>query len=190
MLQKLERLATGRLTLVGLGLIVVCQVLMAACLLPGVQSRRPDAVANGALVMVDFQPLAAPEAQYRVLNLYSADVLGLVKAFYAVDFLLPVAMLLFFLGLYGVLLRRLGLEGRWQWLLVLPLLGLPFDYAENALALTMLARLPEQLPTLATITGVVTAVKLACYGTVMVTCVGLAVAAGLARLRGRAPAPS
>lgn len=59
-----------------------------------------------------------------------------------------------------LLFRRLNFSGvYWQYLGLLPLVNMAFDYAEDALLLSLLHNYPDQLPLAAAAAGVVTLAK-------------------------------
>ena len=181
MLTTLRRFATGRTALAGLALSTAAQIFLATYVLPAIVSRQPGAVAGGALIMVDFKPLATADQAYAVLDMYAPSILPYVRLLYAADFVLPIGMLLFFGGLLGKSLQYLGKLDRWSACLVLPLCGLPFDYLENVIALFLLEHRAEHAhAALASVLGIATAMKWAAYSSTM-TLVAVLVLASAAR---------
>ncbi len=174
MIQKLEKIAHGKLALIGLTIFILCQIFLASYLIPEIQKLQPEAIDGGALRMIDFQPFSTPEATYNILTMYRPEVVQYVFAMYKTDFIFPLAMVLFFLGVIGKMRRTLQLTANaWRLLLLIPILGLPFDYAENLSGLFMLANLPQRYDLLARITGVFTALKLCFYVLTVATTLAL-----------------
>src|SRR6266545_4331936 len=118
MIQRIQRYATAKTAFVGFGVLILTQVFLASYVIPSIQSRHPEAVNNGTLIMMDFQPLATPEEEYRVLNLYTPDIVGYVQMLYATDFILPLSATFLFLGLIGVMLKYVDEGNQWRWLLL------------------------------------------------------------------------
>ncbi len=174
LIDGLERRSTWKNAALGLAGIVLSNVAMGGYLIPNIQERRPDAVEDGFLVMIDLEPLRSVEEVYRILDLYQPDIVGFVRLLYAVDFVMPLAFALCMLCLIGKMLRYLEVkEGVWRAALLLPLVALPFDYTENALSLLLISQYQDgqMLPTLARVAGIATAAKflgLACTGLTMV----------------------
>jgi hypothetical protein len=184
---------TGVVALVGL---LLTQVFLANYVIPNVQSRRPEAVKDGMLVMVDYQGLATAAEEYRIFDLYKPDILGYVQLLYAVDFVIALSIAVLFASLIGVMVKYLdraargSWPGRWRWLPLMGFCAMPFDFAENALALFLTARNPAQIYYgLATVEGVLTALKELGSGLAMATTVvvllAVLVRVGQARARPR-----
>lgn len=185
-IRTLHKYATGKTALVGLVLVLLAQAFLALYVVPQIQARQPQAVDGGALIMVDFRPLESPEEAYAVFNMYADSILGYVKLLYATDFLLPIGSNLFFLGLMGILLGYAKKSDRWRSLLVLPVLGIPFDYIENLLALFMIDnRGAHTYSGLARVLGVASAFKGLFYLSTMFVVVALLVVALVTFVRSR-----
>jgi hypothetical protein len=174
LIDGLERLSTWRNAALGFGGIVLSNLAMGGYIIPNIEARRPEAVDDGFLVMIDLEPLRSAEEVYRIFDLYEPDVLGFVRLLYAVDFVMPVAFSVCLVCLIGMMLRYLEVkEGGWRAVLLLPLVAVLFDYAENAASLFLIGQYQDGrvFPTLARVASVMTAVKflcLACAGLAMV----------------------
>ncbi len=165
MIDRLEGRLTWKNAAIAFGVIVLANVAMGGYLLPAIQARRPQAVADGYLVMIDLQPLCSAEEMYRIFDLYTPDILGLVRLLYALDFVFPLAFAFVVAVLLAKLLRYLQVKrGGWRVCVLLPFAFLPFDYGENllALSLTSLYQDGQIFPTVAGLAGVATALKFLC----------------------------
>jgi hypothetical protein len=191
LIHGLEGRLTWRTAAIALGVIVLSNVAMAVYLLPNIQARRPQAVEDGFPVMIDLEPLSSADEIYRVFDLYSPDILGLVRLLYALDFVMPLAFAVVLAVLIGKLLRYLGVKaGGWRASLLLPFAALPFDYTENVLALVLssLYQDGQVFPTLARVAGVATAVKFLCLALTGLALVALLLRAAVKRVNSRASA--
>lgn len=174
LLDGLERHATWRNAALAVGGIVLSNLAMGEYILPNIQARRPEALEDGFLVMIDLEPLRSVEEVYRIFDLYKPDILGLVQLLYALDFVTPLALAVFLLCLIGKMLRYLQVkEGGWRAALLLPFAALLFDYTENALSLFLISQYQDGqvFPTLARVASIATAAKffgLLCTGLTMV----------------------
>lgn len=192
LLDGLERRSTWRNAALAFGGIVLSNVAMGGYIIPNVQARRPQAVDDGFLVMIDLEPLRSAEEIYRIFDLYEPEILGFVRLLYAVDFVMPLMFAVFMLCLIGKLLRYLEVkQGVWRPALLLPFTGLLFDYIENALSLFLISQYQDGhvLPTLARVTSIMSAVKflgLACTGLAIVVLLLRSVVKLIARRTGRA----
>lgn len=84
-----------------------------------------------------------------------------------IDVLIPVLSCLF--GLAGLGALMAGRAARAQWLLTLPLLAMGLDFAENGTIVALLLQFPETSPLLARTEGVLSGLKFAAYGAVLVS---------------------
>jgi hypothetical protein len=162
LIDGLERRATWRTAALAFGVILLSNLAMKGYLSPNIQARQPEALKDGFLVMIDLEPLLSFEEIYRIFDLYTPDILGLVRLVYALDFVTPLAFAFLCLSLIGKLLRYLGVKaGGWRACLLLPFVGLLFDYTENALALFLIHQYQDGqvFPTLARVASIATASK-------------------------------
>lgn len=179
LLDHLERRATWRTAALALGGIVAVNVVMAGYVVPAIAERRPEAIVDGFPVMLDLAPVSSAEEVYRIFDLYSPDIVGLVRLLYTLDFLIPLFFAVLVSCLIGAMLRYLAIkEGPWRVTLLLPFCGLPFDYVENALSLFLLGQYQDGhvFPVVARVAGVATAAKF-----LGLFCAGVALVAVLAR---------
>lgn len=180
LIDGLERCSTWRNAALAVGGVALSNLAMGGYVLPNIQARRPEALDDGFLVMIDLEPLRSAEEVYRIFDLYEPDILGFVELLYALDFVLPLAFAVFILCLIGKMLRYLEVkEGRWRAaLLLLPFAALPFDYIENALSLFLMSEYQDGqvFPTLARVASISTAAKFLGLG-----CIGLTLVALLLR---------
>jgi hypothetical protein len=112
---------------------------------------------TGGLGILDMLPLPNPERAHRALDLLGADG----RRHYAIllvtfDILFPLTLALFF---------RAWLSNRLRWL---PRATLALDYAENIVCGTLLATFPRESAALASLAGIITAVKLLGYAACLV----------------------
>jgi len=161
LLDGLERRSTWKNAAVAVGCIGLVNLVMGRYILPTIEARRPEALEDGFLVMIDLRPLASVEEVYRVFDLYQPDILGLVRLLYALDFVTPLAFAVGLMCLLGKLLRYLGVTEGWRAALLLPFVALVFDCMENGLCLFLISRYQDGqvFPGLARVAGVVTAGK-------------------------------
>jgi hypothetical protein len=107
---------------------------------------------TGGLGILDLLPLPDPERAHRALGLLGAagrhQYAVLLVSF---DILFPLTLALFF---------RSWLSGRLRWL---PWLTLGLDYAENVACGSLLATFPHESATVASLAGLLTALKMAGY---------------------------
>lgn len=191
LLDGLERRSTLRNAALAIGGTVLVNLAMGGYVLPNIQARRPEAMQDGFLVMIDLQPLSSAEEVYRIFDLYQADILGFVRLLYALDFVLPLAFAVFIGCLIGKLLQYLEVkQGVWRAALLVPFAALPFDYAENAASLFLISQYQDGhvFPTLARVASIATAAKflgLACIGLVTGILLLAAVVKLIARRVGR-----
>ncbi|MEZ4449000.1 MAG: hypothetical protein R3B09_05910 [Nannocystaceae bacterium] len=174
-LDGLERRATWRSAALALAVAVPSNLALAGYVLPALQARRPEAMDGDFLVMIDLEPLRSVDEIYRIYDLYTPDILDLVRLLYALDFAMPLALAVLLFCLIGALLRALGVKGRGRALLVLPFVSVTFDFVENALSLLLLDRYQsgEVLPTLARAATLATTLKFVALSAVGVTVVAL-----------------
>jgi hypothetical protein len=175
LIDGLERRSTWRNAALALGGIVLSNLAMGGYILPNIQARRPEALEDGFLVMIDLEPLRSAEEVYRIFELYEPDILGFVRLLYALDFVMPLMFAVCILCLIGKMLRYLEVKaGGWRTAaLLLPFAALPFDYTENALSLFLIGQYQDGqvFPTLARVASIATAAKflgLVCAGLTMV----------------------
>ena len=183
LIDGLERRATWKNAALAFGGIILVNVAMAGYILPNIAARRPRALEDDFLVMIDLAPLSSAEEVYRIYDLYSPDVLGFVRLLYALDFVMPLAFAVCLVCLIGKLLRALRVtEGVWRAALLVPLVALLFDYAENVLSLFLLGQYQDGrvYPALARAASGATAVKFVGLG-----CAGLTLVVLLLRLAAR-----
>lgn len=159
----LERRATWRTAALAIGTIVLANLAMQSLALADIQARRPEALDDGFLVMIDREPLLSAAEVYRIFDLYTPDILGSVRLLYALDFVVPLAVACLCLALLGKMLRYLGARGIWRVCLLLPFVAPLFDYTENALVLFLVGQYQDGQvwPTLASAASVATACKFA-----------------------------
>ena len=130
---------------------------------------------TGGLGILDLLPLPDPERAHRVL-----DQLGTEGRFhYAIllvtfDVLFPLTLALVFRAWTG---------GRLRWL---PWLTLALDYAENVACGVLVATFPHESPAVASIAGVLTALKFGGYAACLLSLAALPLVSGLRR---RSPPP-
>jgi len=192
----LERRSTWKNAALAVGGIALSNLAMGGYILPTIQARRPQAMADGFLVMIDLEPLRSAEEVYQIFDLYEPDILGLVRLFYALDFVMPLMFAVFSLCLIGKMLRYLEVkEGIWRAALLLPFVGLLFDYMENASSLFLISQYQDGqvFPTLARVASIATAAKflgLACTGLTMVALLLRTAMKLIARRAGNRPTPS
>jgi hypothetical protein len=179
LIDGLERRSTWRNAALAVGGIALSNLAMGGYILPNIEARRPEALENGFLVMIDLEPLRSAEEVYRIFDLYKPDILGLVRLLYALDFVIPLTFAVCILCLIGKMLRYLEVkEGGWRVALLLPFAALPFDYTENALSLFLISQYQDGqvFPTLARVASITTAAKFLALG-----CTGLTMVALLLR---------
>ena len=189
LIHRLEGRLTGRNAAVAFGVIVLSNIAMAGYLIPNIEARRPSAVEDGFLVMIDLKPLHSVEEMYKIFDLYTPDILGFVRLLYAVDFVFPLAFAFVVAFLLGKLLRHLEVKaGAWRTTLLLPFAAVAFDYTENVLALVLTSQYTDGhvFPTLARVAGVATAGKMLCLILSGLTLVALLLRTAVKRL---APKP-
>lgn len=112
---------------------------------------------NGGLGILDMLPLPDPERAHRALDLLGArgrEVYTTLLLTFDVAF--PLTLALFFSS---------WLTGRRRWL---PWLTLGLDYAENVACGVLVATFPHESPAVATLQGILTALKLAGYAACLV----------------------
>jgi hypothetical protein len=112
---------------------------------------------TGGLGILDLLPLPDPERAHRALALLGEHG----RHQYAVllvtfDIAFPLTLALFF---------RAWLKGRWRWL---PWATLGLDYAENLACGDLVATFPHESPTVASLAGVLTALKFVGYASCLV----------------------
>lgn len=193
MLSNLIHGLDGRLTwknaALAFGAVVLSNAVMAGYILPNIQARRPAALESDFLVMIDREPLLSAAEVYRIFDLYTPDILGLVRLLYALDFVVPLALGFFLAVLFAKLLRYLGVRsGGWRALLLLPFAAPLFDYTENMLALVLTSRYQagEVYPAVARVASLATAGKFVCLGLTGLTLVALLLWAVVRRVAARA----
>lgn len=189
LIHGLEARLTWTSAALGFGVIVLSNVVMAGYLLPSIEARRPQALDDGFLRMIDLAPLRPAADVYAIFDLYTPDILGYVRMLYAVDFVFPAGFALVAAVLIHKLLRYLGVtEGAWRAAVLVPFAALPFDYIENvfALVLSSLYQGGAVYPTLALVAGVATALKFACLIVSGLTLVTLLIRAVARRFSSRA----
>lgn len=155
----LQRLASWRTAGSAVVVLVLVNLAMKGWLLPDIAARRPEAVDDGFLVMIDLEPLRSSAEVYRVFDLYTPDILGAVRMLYALDFVIPLAFACVLSTLIGKLLRSLGLTaGGWRACVLLPFVAMLFDDIENVLVLVLLGQYQDGVmsPALARAAGIVT----------------------------------
>jgi len=108
---------------------------------------------TGGLGILDLLPLPDPERAHRALALLGADG----RHQYAIllvtfDIAFPLTLALFF---------RAWLGNRLRWL---PWTTLALDYAENIACGVLVATFPHESPAVASLAGILTALKFAGYG--------------------------
>jgi hypothetical protein len=117
---------------------------------------------NGGLGILDMLPLPDPERAHRALELLGADgrrqYATLLLTF---DIAFPLTLALFFRALLGERLR---------WL---PWVTLALDYAENLVCGVLLATFPHESAAVASLAGIITALKFAGYAACLIA-LGLA----------------
>jgi hypothetical protein len=174
LLDGLERRCTWRNAALAVGGIVLSNLAMGGYIIPNIEARRPEAMKDGFLAMIDVAPLSSAEEVYRIFDLYTPDILGFVRLLYALDFVMPLMFAVLMLCLMGKMLRYLEVkEGAWRAALLLPFTGLLFDYTENASSLFLIGQYQDGqvFPTLARVASIATAAKflgLGCSGLTMV----------------------
>lgn len=192
LIDRAERHATWRTAALALGVTVLSNLAMIGYVLPGIQALRPEAMNDGFLRMIDLDPLLSSEAAYRIFELYTPDILGLVRLLYALDFVMPLAFALLCLSLLGKMLRYLGVTtGAWRACLLVPFAALLFDYTENSLALFLIDQHQhgQVFPTLARLASVATAAKFACLGLSGLAMLALLLRTAAKRIASRAAPP-
>jgi hypothetical protein len=190
LIDGLERHATWRNFALAVGGIVLSNLAMGGYIIPSIEARRPQAVHDGFLVMIDLEPLRSVEEVYGIFDLYAPDILGFVRLLYALDFVMPLAFAVGIFCVIGKLLRYLEVKGGWRAVLLMSFVALPFDYAENASSLFLISQYQDGqvFPTLARVAGIATAVKflgLGCAGLTMVVLLLWAATKLIARRVGR-----
>jgi hypothetical protein len=134
---------------------------------------------TGGLGILDLLPLPDPERAHRALALLGTDG----RRHYAIllvtfDILFPLTVALFF---------RAWLVGRLRWL---PWATLALDYAENVACGVLLATFPNESPAVASLAGVLTALKFIGYGACLLALLTMAVRSTIqARKRSAQAAP-
>lgn len=160
---------------IAFAVIVLSNVAMAGYILPNIAARRPQALDDGFLIMIDLAPLRPADEVYKIFDLYTPDILGFVRMLYAVDFVMPLGFMFIVAVLLSKLLRYLGVRaGGWRTFILLPFVALAFDYSENLLALFLTSQYQDGqvFPTLARVASVATAFKFMCM---IVAALGLVV---------------
>lgn len=180
-LDRLNARLTWRNAAVALAVIVAANLALATWILPTIAARRPQAMHDDFLQMIDRAPLRSPEEIYEILGLYTPDILGPVRTLYALDFVIPLALAFILAVLFARMLRYQGVTSGWRTLALLPFAAVSFDYAENLLALLLMS-LDGVHPTLARITGIVTACKFLCLLVTGLTLLTLLVRTTIRRL--------
>lgn len=176
LIDGLERHSTWRNVALAVGGIGLTNLALAGYILPSIEARRPEALEDGFLVMIDLKPLCSAEQAYQIFDLYTPDILGLVRILYALDFVIPLLFAGCILGLIGKLLRYLEVkEGGWRLALLVPFAALLFDYMENTFALFLISQYQDGqvFPTLAGAAGIATAGKFLGLGGTGLTLVAL-----------------
>lgn len=161
LIDALERRASWRTAAIAFGVTLVSNLAM-GYVLREIEARHPEALNDGFLVMIDLAPLRSSEEVYRIFDLYAPEILGYVRIVYALDFVMPLAFAFLFLSLIGNMLRYLGVKaGGSRACVLLPFVGLLFDYIENGLALFLIHQYQggQVFPTLARVAGIATVIK-------------------------------
>lgn len=189
LLDGLERRTTWKNAASAVGCIALGNLATAGYILPGIEARRPEALADDFLVLIDLAPLSSAAEIYKIFDLYTPDILGFVRLFYALDFVIPLMFAICTLCLVGKMLRYLQVTGAWRFALLLPFAALPFDYAENASSLFLIDQYQhgQVFPTLARVTSVVTAIKFLGLGCAGLTLVILLLRTAARRVTRRTP---
>lgn len=117
MFQKLKQTNNGKIALVGLVLMILAIIAMGQISFAA-QSKNPAVVSSGHFVLVDFKPFESAEEAYKIFNLYTLDVIGLVRLMYAADFLFLTSLCLLVFGLIGFTLKYLAKMEPWGWLVL------------------------------------------------------------------------
>jgi hypothetical protein len=127
---------------------------------------------TGGLGILDMLPLPDPERAHRALALLGPggrhDYAVLLVTF---DVLFPLTLALFFSA---------WLNGRLRWL---PWLTLLLDYAENVACGVLVATFPNESAAIASLAGVLTALKLVGYASCLLAVLSLAARAALRAAR-------
>ena len=171
-LYLIKHLGYWKITIIGLAVFILAQIFLASFVIPNIKLRQPLAIENGLLIMVDGQPLATPIEEYSVFNLYKPNIVGYVYLLYAIDFLLPLSLAIFFASLIGMMIKNLRKIPN----LIILLVFLPvfFDYLENGIALFLISQNPTNIYLgLAQFEGIITALKLMSSGLVIITTIFL-----------------
>lgn len=191
LIDVLERRSTWRnaaLAVVGIGL---ANLVMGLYILPNIKARRPEALEDGFLVMIDREPLCSAAEVYQIFDLYKPDILNFVRLLYGLDFVMPLMFAVCIVCLFGKMLRYLDVKaGGWRIVLLLPFAALLFDYVENALSLFLMGQYQDGqvFPALAGAAGIATAAKflgLGCSGLTMVVLLLRTATKFIARKAGR-----
>jgi hypothetical protein len=185
LINRLERRLTWKNAAFAFTVIVLSNLALMGYILPGIQTRQPAALESDFLVMIDRTPLLSAGEVYRIFDLYTPDILGLVRLVYAVDFVVPLALAFVVAVLLAKLLQYLRvLAGGWRALLLLPFAAPLFDDVENVLALVLTSQYQDGrvFPTLARVASVATACKFCCLALTGVALLALLIRAAVKRI--------
>lgn len=192
LMDGLERRSTWRNVALAVGGTILCNLAMGGYVLPNIQARRPEAMDDGFLVMIDLAPLRSAEEVYRIFDLYTPDILGFVGLLYALDFVMPLMFAVGMVCLIGKMLQYLEVKaGAWRAALLVPFAALLFDYTENAASLFLIGQYQhgQVFPTLARLASLATAAKFLGLGCTGLTLVALLLRTAKQRFARRAGSP-
>lgn len=177
-LALLDRLASGRVVLVLLAVVLAIDAVLAGWVAPRIAAGSDG---GGPL---DLSLTYTADEAYARIAVFDEDT----RRFYAVteatlDVLFPLAYSLFFACLILYLLRRADRqESRLRWMALAPFGALIADLLENAGIVALLVRYPARMEGVAAVTGWMTLTKWAFVGVTVV--VVLAAVVLVARRRG------
>ncbi len=97
---------------------------------------------------------------YRMAEMYGEEGRTYyIKARFTFDIIWPVVYLFFLVAVLSMLFRNFDPSSNWRCCIVLPFLGVAFDFLENIGASVVMYRFPKRTPVIAEITLVFTMIK-------------------------------
>jgi hypothetical protein len=156
---KLSKWLNNRITGWFALISLVIFLLFTAFVLP---SQASDAeIYSGAIGSPDTSLYYSAEQLYKFAESYGPEGrAAYVRARLTFDIVFPLVYTLFLTSAISWLTKNIPLTGRlWQRSNLVPILGMVFDFLENAATATVMARYPNPTPILAALAGFFTVIK-------------------------------